>query len=219
MHETLSSAPGRTGDDVLDWLRTPDARAATRRLLRQRGLHVTPELIDDTLADAAVAVLKRMAGPTPLAVENPGGYGTRVLTSVIRLLVRGRDAPLDDEAEIAEALPTSALDPTAGDDLRVALETLPTTAPWQASATLTYLVYLMHPDVVPADAPSPKAGSGHRTARCWPALWFAGQRGLFPGDDGDPPARRRTRARRIEAVLARFDDAVVRVRMDLGGSR
>lgn len=204
-----------TGDDVLDWLRGTHGRAVAANLLRHRGFGSGPrvaDLIDDVLGEATLGVLGRMARPEPLEVGSPGAYGTTVIRSVVRLLVRGRDVALEDVAEPAELDP-DPVDPFAGDEVRAVLEQMPA-PPWLTSAALTYLVHLMFPGVVPDGVPRPKAGSNADQARCWPALWFAGERDLFP-NAGEDPARR-TRARRIDQVLTRVRLAFARLRLDAG---
>ena len=205
---------GRTGeDDVLDWLRTSDARAVAARFVQRRGLTGGKALVDDVLGEAALATLVRMRSVVPLAVEAPGGYGTAVIRSVVRRLIRGRDVAIDDVAEFEDPGQES-VDPLAGDEVRIVFEQMPTSAPSLASASLSYLVDLMSPGPVPDGVPSPKAGANANQARCWPALWFAGERDLFPDGDGDP--NRRTRARRIDKVLARVELGFARRRLELG---
>ncbi len=213
MSEQAGSPPRvASGDDVLDWLRTADARAVAARLVTSRRLPGGDATVDDALASAAVSMLQRMRSSTPLDVRSPGGYGRAVLVSVVRLISQGRDLPLDGFGEFAE-LDVELVDPLAGDEVRMVFEQRPA-EPWLASAALAYLVYLMFPGVVPDHAPAPKAGATPDQARCWPALWFAGERDLFPDDDGDP--NRRTRARRIEKVLARVELAFARLRLARG---
>lgn len=168
-------------------------------------------MVDDVLGDAAVAVVKRMRSG-PLDVDNPAAYGTRVICSVVRRLVSGRTSadPLPDDLAEPEA---PLLDLDLADDLRAVAEVIPAPAPWVRSAVLTYLTVAMHPDAVPGDVPRPQAGSRPAQAYCWPALWFGGQRDVFP-DCGDDP-RRRTRARRINQVL----DHVATVAAALGLDR
>ena len=197
-----------SGDDILDWLRTPTARARAARYVHLRRLPGGDALIDDLLSEATLAVLGRMQSPRPLVVESAAKYGTAVIRSCVRRMVRGRDVPLEEILELAELVPEFE-DPLAGDNVRTVLETMGTAEPWLASASLSTLVYLMHPSVLPEDLPSPKAGANAAQARCWPALWLAGEREVFPNGKGDP--QRRTRARRIEKVQARLEQAYARL--------
>lgn len=189
-----------SGDDVLDWFRSRDAFRVAAALLRRRRLSADDATLDDVLADASVAVLARMRSPRPLVVDNPAAYGTAVVRSVVRRVAQGRDRLVEelpgdiavDECELS--------DPTAGDALRVAIESRADgTRPWLTSALLTYLTLSMHPDALPPHAPRPRAGSAPHQARCWPALWMAGERSLFPSGAGD--ACRKARSRRIGQVM------------------
>lgn len=211
-----------TGDDVLAWLGTEDARRQASRLARRRGLGGYDAIAQNVIADAKVAVWHRMRSDRPLRVERPGAYGTKVIRSVLRQMAEGRDGPVEllDAPDVIERVADPAVTDdlraavgtiadTSGDDVRLHLEQLDDDRPWAASATLTYLTLLMEPTACPDDAPWPKSGATDDQARCWPGLWYAGERELF--DDGvdaaDRARIRRTRARRIQVVLDRMQQA------------
>jgi hypothetical protein len=226
INDTTISAPvgtTYTGDDVLDWLGTGDARRQADMLARRRGLTGYDAMTQNVLAEARIAVWHRMQSDSPLLVERPGGYGTTVIRSVLRQMAEGRDGPvrLVDDPDAIDRVPQpdgtdpawAGLGPTAdtsGDDVRVHLERLDDDRPWITSAALTYLTLLMEPTARPDDAPWPRSGSREDQARCWPGLWYAGERELF--DDGvdaaDRARIRRTRARRIKVVLDRIQRAL-----------
>ena len=211
-----------TGDDVLAWLGTDDARRQASRLARRRGLGGYDAMTQNVIADAQVAVWQRMRSDRPLHVERPAAYGTKVIRSVLRQMAEGRDGPaelLDDPDAIERVKEPSSTDDmwtaagsiadTSGDDVRLHLEQLDDDRPWAASAALSYLTLLMEPTARPDDAPWPQSGSTDEQARCWPGLWYAGERELFDhGVDAADRARiRRTRARRIQVVLDRMQRA------------
>lgn len=220
--DTTSSGASFTGDDVLAWLGTDDARRQASRLARRRGLGGYDAMTQNVIADAQVAVWHRMRSDRPLYVERPAAYGTKVIRSVLRQMAEGRDGPvalLDDPDTIERVndpastddlwAATGSIADTSGDDVRLHLEQLDDDRPWAASAALTYLTLLMEPTARPDDAPWPRSGSTDEQARCWPGLWYAGERELF--DDGvdaaDRARIRRTRARRIQVVLDRMQRA------------
>lgn len=211
-----------SGDDVLAWLGTDDARRQARRLARRRGLSGYDAMGDNVIAEAQLAVWNRMQSDRPMRVDRPAAYGTVVIRSVLRQLAAGRDGPVEldrdpdvvgrvaqPEAEgLTRAAQVSSAD-TTGDDVRLHLERLADDRPWVTSAALTYLILLMEPTARPDDAPWPRSGSTGDQARCWPGLWYAGEHELF--DDGvdaaDRARIRRTRARRIQVVLDRVQRA------------
>lgn len=212
-----------TGDDVLDWLDTEDARRQARMLAQRRRLTGYDAMTENVLAEARIAVWHRMQSDPPLRVERPGAYGTTVLRSVLRQMAEGRDGPVplvDDPHAIGRVADPFGADgawagrapvaDTSGDDVRVHLERLDDERAWATSAALTYLTILMDPTARPDDAPWPRSGSNEDQARCWPGLWYAGERDLF--DDGvdaaDRARIRRTRARRIQTVLDRVQRAL-----------
>jgi hypothetical protein len=226
INDTNTAAPVGTtftGDDVLDWLATDDARRQAHTLARRRGLTGYDAMTQNVLAEARIAVWHRMQSDPPLRVERPGGYGTAVIRSVLRQMAEGRDGPvrLVDDPDAIDRVPQPAgsdrawvgLGPiadTSGDYVRVHLERLDDDRPWVTSAALTYLTLLMEPTARPEEAPWPRSGSNEEQARCWPGLWYAGERELFDdGEDAADRARiRRTRARRISVVLDRVQRAL-----------
>lgn len=204
-----------TATDVVEWLVSAEAAAAARRSLRRCGFHAAPELVEDVVADAALAVAARIRSGS-LVLDNPAAYGTVVIRNVVNAMARGADVPLDeveDQAAPAEDHPDLDID-----QVRCAIEA-GGDPPWLTSASLTYLTYSMHPSAVPRGAPTPLAGARPDQATAWPALWFAGMRDLFPGDDGDP--RRRTRARRVVDVIGNVRRVLLRhaVAADLAARR
>lgn len=220
--DATSNGASFTGDDVLAWLGTDDARRQASRLARRRGLGGYDAMTQNVIADAQVSVWHRMRSDRPLHVERPAAYGTKVIRSVLRQMAEGRDGSvqlidspvtIDGVSEPASTddtwtAPGSIAD-TSGDGMRVHLEQLDDDRPWATSAALTCLTLLMEPTARPDDAPWPQSGSTDEQARCWPGLWYAGERELF--DDGvdaaDRARIRRTRARRIQVVLDRMQRA------------
>jgi hypothetical protein len=179
--------------------------------------------VDDVLADAVVAVLHRMRSPRPLVVDTPAAYGTAAIRSAVRRLAQDRSASVEgdrhllDEVGRGTAQEPDRADVTAGDDLRVMVEAAGGRA-WVTSAALAWVTFAMYPAALPSGLPRPRAGAREDQARCWPALWLAGERDLFPDDHGDDAAQRRTRARRIAAVLERLEQAHARLRLAGGAS-
>jgi hypothetical protein len=184
------------GTDVLTWLFSEEAAAFARSRLARARLGSDPALVEDVISDARVAVLRRMQSETPLAPENPAAYGTRVVANVVNRLVRGDTVQLEtvDHHEAPAVVP---IDDGVLDDVRMLLERCDVPA-WLTSASLAYVCFTSAPDALPKSAPAPAAGSRPDHAMGWPALWFAGERDLFPRNGVDD--KRRTRARRIEAV-------------------
>lgn len=204
-----TSCEGTTGGDaVLEWLSTSEALTLARRRLRAARLGFARDLAEDVLGDATVAVIKRMASPTPFEVDNPAAYGTRVVQNVVKGLNRGDVVHLD-ELNDQPALEEPAVDSELTDELRLLVEHADA-APWLTSAALGYICFTMFPDSVPPYVPAPVAGARPDQALAWPALWFAGQRDLFPEDGADPHKRRR--ARRIAKVRAHLADVSARCR-------
>ena len=225
-----------TGADVMAWFDSDDAERQARRLAARRGLGGYDALSQNVLADARVSVWNRMRSSEPLRVDNPAGYGTQVIRSVLRQLAEGRDGPIDlvgDHGALertaapggtsGEWFPASVASfaDTAGDDVRVILEQLGDDRAWVSSASLTYLTLVMEPTARPDDAPWPRSGSTEDQARCWPGLWYAGERDLFDEgvDTRDRVRIRRTRARRIAAVLDRVRRAESTYQLEFRGDR
>jgi hypothetical protein len=220
--DAASTSSPFTGDDVLDWLGTGEAHRQARTLARRRGLAGYDAMNENVIAEANVAVWQRMQSDRPLRVDRPAAYGTAVLRSVLRQMAEGRDGPvvLVDDPEVIGRVPqphgtdviqssAGSIADTSGDEVRVHLERLDDDRPWVTSAALTYLTLLMEPTARPDDAPWPMAGAKEEQARCWPGLWYAGERDLFDGgiDAADSARIRRTRARRIQVVLDRVQRA------------
>jgi hypothetical protein len=187
-------------------------------------------MVDDVLGDAVAQCLSWQAGPAGHDPDNPAAYGTTIITSAGRRILEGRRRSPDGAAvslDVLDALAGEPADPAVDDrddarddtgrdhldDIRIAVEE-PGGHPWLVAATLSVLTFTAHPEALPADGPAPVAGSRPDQARVWPALHLAGETDLFPGPDGDPAARRRTRSRRINAVLGRLRDAAARVRLE-----
>lgn len=191
---------------VLDWLGSPEASALARRRLVATGFGDRPELVEDVLGDATVAVIKRSQSPTPFMVDNPAAYGTRVVQNVVKALVRGDVAYLEDLDEQASES-VASVDPEFADELRVLVEHGDSAA-WLDSAVLAYICLIMFPDAVPEEAPAPLAGARPDQALVWPALWFAGERDLFPDEGSDP--HKRKRARRIAKVQEQLREICAR---------
>lgn len=215
----------RTGDDVLDWLRTDEARATAASALRNRRLPTGADAVDDLIGAATVAVLERLASSSagPLQVANAAAYGTTVVRRVLGRQLRGADVLADPAARtvVLDTLAGEALgDPAAapggadvGDGARLAVEAVGAREPWVVAAALGYLTYTLHADAVPDGLPGPRAGSDPAHALAWPVLWLAGERRVFPRDDGTDPERR-TRARRIARVLDHLASAFARLRRE-----
>lgn len=200
------------GQEVLDWLCSEEATSAARRRLARSGFDPQAALVDDVVSDARVAVIARMRSPEPLAPDSPAGYGTTVINNLVKKLDRGEVLLVDDLDP--EALPPEVpIEDRTGDEVRLLLEST-TADPWLTSAALAYVCMLMDPESIPESTPSPQAGARPDQALAWPALWFAGERDVFPDPDpdgeGDP--RKRTRARRIRRVLEHVEAAFARYR-------
>ncbi|MFV0316202.1 MAG: hypothetical protein ACK5O2_04475 [Microthrixaceae bacterium] len=200
------------GTAVLDWLCTEAAAGAARRRLARSGFEPQPALVDDVLSDARVAVITRMRSAEPLAPDSPAAYGTAVINNLVKRLTRG-ETVFTDELDGEPAASEAPQEDRTGDEIRLLLEATPT-EPWVTSAALAYLCLLMDPDSVPESAPSPQAGARADQALAWPALWFAGDRDIFPDldPDGEGDPRKRTRARRIRRVLDHIESAFARYR-------
>jgi hypothetical protein len=159
-----------------------------------------------------------MRSDTPLAPENPDAYATVVIRNVVNGLTRGDVIHLED-LDDHEAPGADPVGGDSADELRLILEQRDA-PPWLTAAALAYLCFLMEPDEIPESAPAPRAGARPDQALAWPALWFAGERHLFPsGADSDStdPCKR-TRARRIKAVLDHMAEVYSLYRSEGGGS-
>ena len=200
---------------VLDWLASPAARKCAVSRLLSSGFNEAETLAPDVVADAYFSVMKRFNSAAEFAPDNPEAYATSVVQNTVHKLSRGEKDGFDDvdpKWTAEEWVPPSDVDDSA-DEIRVLLEQSPA-EPWLTSAALACVCFIGHPDTIPDDAPSPKAGAKPEQARVWPALWFAGQRDLFPDGRADPC--KRTRARRIEKVLNQLEDAYARFIADRG---
>lgn len=195
-----------SGHQVLEWLGSAEAHTVARRQLQRSGFGRGVDLAADVVADAQVGILKRMRSSTPFTAENPAAYGTRVIQNVVKHLVRGDVVHLEDFDE-HDAPEPPPVDRTMADDVRVRLEQADAPA-WLTSAALAWVCLVMFPDAVPDSAPAPAAGARPDQALVWPALWFAGERDLFPVGGSDPAKRKR--ARRIEAVREHVTDTFAR---------
>lgn len=199
-----------SGEQVLEWLRSAEAISVARRQLQRSGFGNRGDHIADVVAEAQVGILTRMRSATPFNAENPAAYGTRVIQNVVKNLVRGDVVHLEDfdEHEVPEPAP---VDRTVADDVRVRLEQADAPV-WLTSAALAWVCLVMFPDAVPDSAPAPASGARPDQALGWPALWFAGERDLFPVDGSDPAKRKR--ARRIEKVREHVEGIFSRVAVD-----
>ena len=234
---TISETTTYTGRDVMAWLDSDDAVAQARRLARRRRLDGYDAMPQNVLAEARLSVWHRLRSSEPMHVRTPGGYGTMVIRSVLRRLAEGRDGPVPlglgsdagdaavdpngDPAEWVTAEPPIELPSTAADDVRLVLEQADDGRAWVTSAALSYLVLLVDPGARPDGVPWPLAGATPEQARCWPGLWFAGERDLFgdPADARDAARIRRARARRIAVVFDRVQRALATYRMELEANR
>ncbi len=154
---TESEEVSADGTHVLQWMGTTEAHSLARRQLQRCGFGDHDNLVADVIADAQVGVLKRMRSATPFPAVNPAAYGTRVIQNVVKHLVRGGVAYLEDIDEYAApAMPQ--VDSGVADNLRVLLENADAPV-WLTSAALAYVVLTMFPDAVPPAAPAPAAGS------------------------------------------------------------
>lgn len=201
----------RTAAAVLDWLRSDEALRLTRKRLSLAGFGDGLDLVGDVLSDAAVAVMKRARSVKPFELDNPAAYGTRVVQNVVKHLARGNVVHLEDLGEMASG-PELEVPPDVADDLRVIVER-DGAAAWLDSAALACICLIMFPEHLPEQAPAPLAGARPDQARVWPALWFAGERDLFPSDGADP--QKRKRARRIAKVQDHLEDTWARYRAEL----
>ena len=170
--DATSSGASFTGDDVLAWLGTDDARRQASRLARRRGLRGYDAMTQNVIAEARIAVWHRMQSDRALRVERPAAYGTTVIRSVLRQMAEGRDGPvrLVDDPDAIGRVPQpddtdrawAGLVPiadTSGDDVRVHLERLDDDRPWVTSAALTYLI-LLHGADRPARGRAVAGGGG-----------------------------------------------------------
>ena len=204
------------GDDVLDWLRGPEALSVARRWVHRRQLPGGDATVDDVLSDATAAMFAHVQRNPSATYDRAAAYGsTLIRNATVQML---RDAPTRTEEWLDPSFdpPSPSVEPvdaTIADGVRITLERSGSSEPWVTSAALSYLTLLLHPDGAPGGLPAPAAGSDERHARCWPALWIAGERAWFPdATEGEPGNLRRTRARRITKVLDRVDGAFESVR-------
>lgn len=207
-----SARPIADGDRVLEWLVSDEAYSVARRQLQRCGFGSHGDLVADVIADAQLGVLGRLRSATPFDADNPAAYGTRVIQNVVKNLQRGDVVHVEDLDEHVAPEPPPVDDDIA-DDLRLLLERADA-PPWLTSAALAYVCLTMFPDAVPDDSPAPVAGARRDQALVWPALWFAGERDLFPSDGSDPSKRKR--ARRIEKVRSHLSDTFVGARLTEG---
>jgi len=190
---------------VLAWLVSPAASKFAVKRLRSSGFSEAETLAPDVVGDACIKVVQRFRAAGDFAPDNPEAYATTIIRNLVHRLNRGETDGLDGvDLEAAPWTSFSETDNTYSDQVRVVLEQS-RAEPWLTSAALACVCFIGHPDTIPATAPTPKSGATPEQAQVWPALWFAGQRDLFPGDSGDP--HKRTRARRIKRVLAHLGEA------------
>lgn len=207
-------------DPVVEWLSGEEAARAARRWAARRGLsHLWGDVLGTAVADA----LRHHRAHPDWEAENPAAYGTTLLRRALaRVLSADRPPVPGGDGERISFVPLDGVElPEAGavpdaphdgllDEMRATVEALGGPG-WLVSAALTHLTLSVDEVDAPRGLPAPVAGSTPRQAHCWPALALAGEHDLFPDVDGDPPARRRKRSRRIRAVLDRLEAAAARV--------
>lgn len=194
---------------VLDWLGTPEASGLASRRLRIAGFACSEDLASDVVSEARVAVLKRARSTTPFEVDNAAAYGTTVVANAVKAMTRGATIYLEDIGDEPVSIDTYPLEDGFSDEFRLLVERSHMHE-WLRSALLAYFCLATCSDAIPPEAPAPRSGSRPDQALAWPALWYAGQRDLFPTDGADP--NRRTRGRRIATVIDRLSDLVTRTR-------
>jgi hypothetical protein len=221
-------ATDRAVDAVLAWFDTDEARARASAMAGRWGLSGVDALAENVLHEARLRMWHRRQSPQLLQLDDaPAAYGTAVLKSVVARLVSGRDAGEDlplhltADEETSESSTSGAETGVDLDALRVAVEVVPAKELWVTAAALGWVTVTMFPDEIPSDAPSPRAGSPPHQARCWPALWFAGERTIFGsgGGAGDDARVRKARSRRIEAVLDHIERAREMYEFEMGRPR
>lgn len=206
---------------TLRWLESAAARQHATNALGRRGL--PPTLVDDVLQEARVRVW-RTEGRLPEPVDNPAGFGHRMLQYAVADLTRttrrrppAATAPADDHA--ADPAPPVDVVVVAGafeDACRRAVAEAMGEQPWRGAAVLTELTLRLHADVpVPVGAPAP-VGASDDGAVAWAALWLAGRHDCFPvAPAGDDAATRRRRSRALAAVADHLRHVVRLVQGDL----
>ena len=191
-------------NDVLEWLATKDARSGARRELER--LRLPADLADDVVQEAALRVLRTMAGGG-LVPDNPIAYGYRAIQNAAKDLYRRGRRRLTPEA--FDDLPPGADEGSADvdvsglleDDCRRAVHGSLAVRTWIGAATLNELTFRLHHDVpLPDGAPGPES---------WAALWLVGKIDCFPdGDRREDAAMRQRRARALAAVRNELQRAV-----------
>jgi DNA-directed RNA polymerase specialized sigma24 family protein len=185
----------------LAWLQTAEARRAAQRELER--LRLPADLVDDALQDAAVRLWRTQTAGS-VAPEHVEAYCYRVLQNAVRDLYRRRrrrvqEAPLENAESCAG--PADVEVPGALEDgCRTALRASLVEQPWAGAGALNRLTFALHPEVpLPAAAPAPDAGTDLQRA-AWASLWLAGRLDCFALNGPDDAARRRKRARALDAV-------------------
>ncbi len=218
--DAVSSA----GSEVLAELTGESGRRIGRQLARR--YRVSPEVVEDAVSDACVAVMDRFGRPGVQPPANPGGYAYRVVQRSLIAIMRGREITVSDLEQLGDdgAKPSFPVAPGAdhppagdlaqheldqhdGDPLRRIAEEFAALPggpqEWLLSAILSYITLTMHADLRPDSLPYPERGSLPAQALVWPALHLAGLHELVVADAG--VAVRRTRSRRIAVVREWLD--------------
>lgn len=194
-----------SGEHVLDWLQSSEARTVARRTARRYRLSGYDADPDTVLAEAAHAVWRRMQSPTPLSVRRPARYGTAVIQSVLVRVITLRvhsaaELPtwLDERAEPAATSGTV----TVLTRTRIAEAAGPE---WLQQAAVAYVDLAVGDLVLSNEIPQPRSGATPAQARAWAALWIAGQGQLFPRHD--TTASRKARSRKVGRLLRHLAEA------------
>lgn len=190
---------------MLHWFRSSEARNAVRAMSLRYRLSGYDADEDTVLAEAAYAVWRRMQSPKPLAVRQPGAYGTAVIRSVLVRVIRDRSRTA---AELPSWLSNQAEPPTddhAGDPNTRSRLARAAGPEWLQLATIAFVDLTVGDLVVDNGTPQPRSGATPAQAMAWAALWNAGLSDLFP--DHDTTACRKARSRKVTALLEHLADA------------
>lgn len=220
--EPEATGTGAGPAEVLAWCCSPAARLVARRLLASS--HLSGDLADDLVQEAACVVLRRRARGWDRSIDNPAAYAHRLMRNVLADMCRSksgargawadprlagvrRDAEgawMDPLGDIADQGPEPGAQVIAAEavvGLRrvIGARVLAGGAPAPAACALAFLSLTVHPEApLPVQAPRPAKDKGDDHLRRWTALWVGCPEPPFPDPGhGDSPALRKRRQRAL----------------------
>lgn len=234
-HLISTKKPQRKADlpflrPCMDWLTSPEAEKAVRRLGRQYGLSALDA--EDLLGTATLRIWRYLEARQDLQIDNVAGFCYRVVQRMIIDIMRGAiataavDEKLVPDTDWYAKAGIAPVDPSDEHEERVenhdGIDTV--RAHLEASgadtrdvsAALTYITLIGHTDIDCDDLPQPRAGAKPEHALWWPCLWLATHDGtLFPKYDSGSAAQRK----RLQRARERAEDVLRSAFESMGGGQ